>query len=98
MSTISVLRQQKMIEIKNKKIEYKETINDYLKKHNLDGDVVRVSDNQIGRLKLYEAHGYFLGRLAFYPIKPNGKVDIRNHILINEKKLLNQYKPYEKLS
>lgn len=94
MGTINALRQKTMLEIKNKKIEYKKIINEYLKMHSLDDIVIRVSDNKMGKLKLYEAHGYLLGRIAFFPLKPNGKVDTRTHMFINENEILNDFTPY----
>jgi len=94
MSTISALKQQAVKQINNVQLEYKESINNYLAKHNLNGNVIRLSDNQIGQIRFHSNPCYMLGKLGFFPLKKNGQVSRKMNKLVDENKILEQYKPF----
>lgn len=92
MYSILNIKKDTMSKINNNKIEYKNQIKEYLKYHNLNKNVIRISDGKIGQLKVQEKQGYLLGRIAFYPLKKNGQVSRKPIGFIDENNILLNYK------
>lgn len=94
MSTISILKKSTMEKFNALQEEYKKEIYSYLESHNLNKNVIRLSDKKVGRIKLCKGNGYILGKLAFYPLKKNGEVSTKKERYVNESMILEQYRPY----
>lgn len=97
MNKYEAIKQKAYSRIDEVREKYKSETEEYLKKHKLDGIVIRNSDGKKGILKMKHEQDYAIGyELKFYPLKKDGTESNRSDGYLNLKEEVeDQFAPYK---